>query len=342
MKKFINKAFCITLCAIMLLSVGFSAFTVNAAEDFTPNQDSPLKGIKVGFYGDSISAAGCDNGTQYEKVRGWAGRVGTRNAMSWYNHSISAYSVSNCRGDKTIYAQLNPTLKRNYDMLILHGGTNDAWDNAPVGTMTEGFGASDTYDVTTFAGGLEQLFAVIREKNPDAIVGYIINFKFINANKGATIKTKDENGVTKTVFRLNDMGDYVEMTKKICDKWGVPYLDLYSDDELTAKLHPSTTSESGKVNHLTTYLSDYIHPTCEGYNIIYPYVEEFLIDLVTPDPVVTEPVETEPVTEPVTTPVTTPVADNKGGCKSFASASVALVSVVCLAGASVLAKKKRV
>ena len=225
-------------------------------------------------------------------------------------------------------------------MIILHGGTNDAWDNAPVGEMTEGFGKSDTYNVNTFAGGLEQIFAYIKEHNPDAMIGYVINFKFINANKGATYKYRDENGKTQTVYRLNYMADYVEMTKKICDKWGVKYVDLYSIDELTEKLHPTS-----KGTYSTEFLSDFIHPTSAGYDIIYPYIEAFMIDMVTPDPEPVpdpDPVVTEPVEVPESTPVTEPVDDKKnGGCKSFTVGAGATVILISLAGATLFTKKKR-
>lgn len=343
MKKVIKRSLCLILCAIMLMCMGAGVFTSNAAKpDFSVKEDSPLKGIKVAFYGDSICAAGVDNNTEYSSVRGWAGRIGVTNAMRWANNSVSGYSVSTVRGtDRTIMAQLRPTIKQNYDMIILHGGTNDAWDGAPVGTMTEGFGPSDSYDVTTFAGGLEQLFAYIREKNPDAIVGYIINFKFTRAQRGAIGKYTDENGKTRTGYLLDHMDDYVRMTKQICDKWGVRYLDLFSDDELTKKLHPYTVDEVGKT-YLTTYLYDFVHPSSEGYNILYPYIEEFMIKLVTPGAFDTTVPDTEPVTEPVTTPVTEPVKkEEKGGCKSFAGASVALISVISLAGALVVGKKKK-
>ena len=303
------------------------------------NQDSPLKGITVGFYGDSISAAGVDNNTKFQPVKGWAGRIGRTNAMEWYNHSVSAYSVSNCRGAKTIISQLQSTIKRDYDMIILHGGTNDAWDNAPVGKMTEGFGASNTYDVTTFAGGLEQIFAYIREQNPDAMVGYVINFKFINASKGATVSIPNGDKKPTMGYRLNNMEDYVEMTKKICDKWGVPYVDLYSIDELTTALHPES-----KGTYSNVYLSDFIHPTSAGYDIIYPYIEEFMIDMVTPD---VEPEPDPTVTEPVETPVETPVTDKtndkkEGGCKSFTVSFGATVAVICLAGATLFTKKRKI
>ena len=122
MKKVIKRSLCIILCAVMLMAMGAGAFTSNAAKpDFSVKEDSPLKGIKVAFYGDSISAANVDNGTEYADVRGWAGRIGVSNGMIWDNFSVSAYSVSNCRGERTIMSQLKSSIKRNHDMIILHG-----------------------------------------------------------------------------------------------------------------------------------------------------------------------------------------------------------------------------
>lgn len=343
MKKMFKTTLCLALCAIMLLGMSVGTISSYADKpDFSVKENSPLKGIKVAFYGDSICAANIDSNTEYANVRGWAGRIGVSNGMKWTNFGVSGYSVSTVRGvDRTIMAQLRSSIKQNHEMIILHGGTNDAWDGAPVGTMTEGFGASDSYDVTTFAGGLEQLFAYIKENNPDATVGYIINFKFTRARKGATGKYTDEDGKVKSGYLLDHMNDYVRMTKQVCDKWGVRYLDLFSDDELTDKLHPYTVDYAGKT-YQTTYLYDFIHPSSEGYNIIYPYIEDFMIKLVTPGAFDTTVPVTEPVTEPVTTPVTEPADKKEGGCKSFAGASVALASVISLAGACVLRKKKSI
>jgi len=335
MKRLFKMALCLTLAAVMattvFMSASFAAYPVK--------ENSPLEGINVGFYGDSICAAKIDNGTATEYVKGWAGRIGVTNKMVWANHGVGGASVSNIRGSNTIIAQLRNLHKTKEEMIILHGGTNDAWDGAPIGTMTEGFGPSDSYDVKTFAGGLEQVLAYVKEKKPDAFVGYVINFKFVNARSGVTTQIPNPNGGKPTSgYLLNNMDEYVEMTKKICDKWGVPYLDLHGDDELTAKLHP----KDSKGQYMTTYVHDFIHPSPAGYDIIYPYIEEFMIDLVTEDP---EPPVTDQVTDPVDPPVTDPVTDpdekdTKGGCKSFATGAVSLIAIVSLAGATLFAKKK--
>lgn len=339
MKRILSSVLCLAMAAVLGATVFMTP--TYAATKYEVKENSPLKGINVGFYGDSICAASVDkNNTTTAAVRGWAGRVGVTNQMVWQNHGVGGASVSNVRGTNTIMAQLKNVHKTQHEMIILHGGTNDAWDGARVGEMTEGFepSTSDVYDVTTFAGGLEQIFAYLREKKPDATLGYIINFKFVNANKGVQKQIPNPNGGKPfTVYILNNMEEYVEMTKQICDKWGVEYLDLYSDDELTNKLHP----KNDKGQYDTTYVYDFIHPSSAGYDILYPYVEEFLIDLITPDPVVTEPITDPVVTDPVTEPVTEPADTKKdGGCKSTAVSTVAVIAVISLAGATLFAKKK--
>ncbi|MBO5416793.1 MAG: hypothetical protein J6A83_09215 [Clostridia bacterium] len=334
-----RKIFCLILSSMILC--GMSAFSASAA-DYTVNLDSPLSGVSVGFYGDSICAAGCEKNTDLEYVRGWAGRIGYTNDMDWINHGISAYSVSTCRGSKTIMSQLEKSEGEEHEMIILHGGTNDAWDNAPVGEMTgeDEFENSNFYNPRTFAGGLEQMFAFIEETNPDAVVGYIINFKFVNATNGVQVDIPDGNGGTKKVYRLNHMEDYVEMTKKICDKWGVPYLDLYSNDELTNKLYPMNGG-----TYSNAYVPDFVHPNTAGYDIIYPYIEEFMIDILEASQVTeaTTTLATTPAPTPTTVPETTAeeTAETKpGGCGAvMGSASVAVFTA--LGATAILATKKR-
>ncbi|MBR7165535.1 MAG: hypothetical protein IKD18_04570 [Clostridia bacterium] len=62
-----------------------------------------------------------------------------------------------------------------------------------------------------------------------AKIGYLINFQLPAANKGY----------------LSDMMDYVEMTKKICNKWGISYFDMY-----THKKHAVENTSFRRVLHL--------------------------------------------------------------------------------------------
>lgn len=272
MKRWILRAFCLMLCTILLVSVLAipASAKVDLSRKYPLDATSPLRDLYIGFFGDSICEGMVEMNTDYADVRAWAGRIAAVNGCQFDNHGRSGASVSNCRGANTIMTQLENARRagKKYDMIVLHGGVNDAWDDIAVGEISEGYPPSYSYDPSTFAPGLEQIISYVEEYFPDAVVCYIINFKFLNASMGIS---------------LMDMDRYVDATIEICEKWDVPYLDLYHNEELVDALHPYTTSSSGKKNYQSTYLYDFVHPSTLGFDLIYPYVNEFLIELIDPD-----------------------------------------------------------
>ncbi|MBP5230242.1 MAG: hypothetical protein ILO68_00785, partial [Clostridia bacterium] len=94
--------------------------------------------------------------------------------------------------------------------------------------------------------------AFAKEHFPDAWIAYNITFRLPLATQG----------------RMSDMSEYVALIQAACDKWGVPYLDMYHDDELNDLLEVGTS---------TRYLSDHIHPNSPAYDLLYPVVEDWLI-----------------------------------------------------------------
>lgn len=246
------------LAAAVLLPALFAGFMITAhaglgvgnVEPEVLHTDSPLYGKSALFCGDSICAASAYDYSNMPRW-GWAGRIGRDYGMTWTNRGIDGASVSNVRGTNTVIAQLKQEYKTvtDYDFVILHGGTNDGWDRAPIGEMSDST-EPDSFDETTFAGGLENLFCYAKMYYPDAYIGYIINFR------------------TPVAYGdLNDMTAYYDVAKQICDKWEIPYLDLYSDDHLNNDILQVET---------TTYTADKIHPNGQGYDLIYPYIAEFM------------------------------------------------------------------
>ena len=57
----------------------------------------------------------------------------------------------------------------------------------------------------------------------------------------------------------------MELAKVICDKWGVPYLDLQENAELNAQL--------------ADCLPDKLHMNAAGYEIVTPLVEKFMLEI---------------------------------------------------------------
>ena len=232
-----------------------SSEPASSSEKGFEQKETALTGKRILFTGDSICEAICErqNGRR-DIMYGWASRIGEYNQMTWITTGYGGASVSNCRGENTILRQLRLKQNSSYDIVVLHGGVNDAWDKAPFGRITDSFDPED-FDLSTFAGGLEATIQFAKSCFPDAIMGYIINFRLPLATQGS----------------LSNMNTYVKITQKVCQKWGVEYLDLYNDKELNAALEVGTS---------TKYLPDHIHPNTGGYDILYPVIESWLIDLV--------------------------------------------------------------
>lgn len=218
----------------------------------------PLEGRKVLFAGDSITNAIKDSGGR----SGWAGRIGEDHKMNWLNKGISGVSVGTCRGGRVIH-QLDAS---PYKYVILHGGVNDAMDSAPVGEITEGFDLS-ALDTSTFAGGLEELFATAKAKYPDAAIGFLINYATPNSTWGG---------------RTKDMSEYFEVAKAICDKWDIPYLDLYSGtvhENGELRSYSYDILEMDKAVSLWNKDAGEVHVGGEGYDRISPYIANWMQSL---------------------------------------------------------------
>ena len=194
------------------------------------------------FLGDSICAANCENGKDY---RGWAGRIQSSTGMTCVNRGNSGASLSTARGTNRVINQYNLVKNYNFDFVIMHGGVNDAWESTKVGSVSDSFELS-SFDKTTFAGGLEELFYNVTKDHPFAKLGYIFNFATPAFKTG----------------RIADMTEYYTVAKQICEKWNIPYLNMYEDTLLSEELKVTTT----------TNLSDLLHPNTAGYDILYKYI----------------------------------------------------------------------
>lgn len=217
--------------------------------------ESPLYDKSALFCGDSICIGTQDNAG----LQGWAGRIAQKYGMTYVNNGVSGSSLSTARdrywntnGSKQqgrILWQVTKEASFYYDYVILHGGVNDAWDSYPVGTVSDSRDPAD-FDTDTFAGALEELFYYTIKYHETSAIGYLMNFKAPNCTTG----------------NISDMSAYFAEAKKICEKWGIPYFDMYNNAEITAALEFTTTKNT----------NDYIHPTASGYDILAPFIGEWM------------------------------------------------------------------
>lgn len=135
----------------------------------------------------------------------------------------------------------NSTALAKADYILLEGGVNDAWNNAPVGTLTDGFAAA--YDETTMTGALEKMLDDLATNHSDKRVAYVFPHGGMFAGSENWYKT------------------YKPAILAALKKWGVPYVDIA---ETTPPMGKHGVSELGD-----KYTSDGTHPNAAGYERFY-------------------------------------------------------------------------
>ncbi|MBQ8893473.1 MAG: SGNH/GDSL hydrolase family protein [Clostridia bacterium] len=213
--------------------------------------DDVLRDKNALFVGDSICYGSQDTAGG---IRGWAQRIAADTGLNAVNNGRSGASVSDVREvtnrGGTVLTKLMEKKSQDFEYVVLHGGVNDAWDSVEVGEMEESFDPA-YFNTSTFAGGLETLiYNAIVTYGDIAAIGYLINFKAPNCTNG----------------RISDMTAYNEVAKKICDKWGITYFDMYNHQEITRELAFTTN----------THTKDFIHPLPSGYDVLSPYIADYM------------------------------------------------------------------
>ena len=224
-------------------------------EAYIPYTENVLIGKSVLFVGDSITNAVKDD----YKLNGWAGRIGTQNKMTWKNAGVSGASASTARPTNRVITQLQQNSATDYDYVILHGGVNDAMEAYPIGEVSDSFSVS-SFDIDTFAGGLEEMIHYTVSNYAGAKIGYIVNYATPNSTWGGNTK---------------DMSAYFEKAKEVCAKWNIPYIDLYSGTiELNGVENTYSYDILDMTNKDSLYNSDKgeVHIGGRGYDLISPYI----------------------------------------------------------------------
>ena len=207
-----------------------------------------MKGKRILCVGDSIALAMRDRPDE-QGLRGWAKHIAAAYGCGCINEAFSAAALNSKTrvrnwGEKAFIAkQIREHQGEHFDAVLIHGGINDAWDDIPLGEIGDSFDPQ-TFDPTTFAGALEYTFYTAVECfGPQVKLGWIINF---DCPKHSVTSNAEE---------------YYEWGKKVCEKWGVPYLDLFHLPYDTKILN-----------------QDLIHPNTYGYDylgaIIVPFVRK--------------------------------------------------------------------
>ena len=296
--------------------------------DQPQNPDSPLNGLTALFMGDSISYGAGDTLSYSHTGRAWAGRIQDITGLIGTNASVSGAKASFITGDDTtkwLFNQYEPNKNNKYDIVVMHGGVNDARYERAVGSISSSDDeATLKGKVNTYLGGLQYLFYTVKKTQPDATLFFIANHRLDGHDKG----------------NAKDMSEYFNGAKELCEKYGIVFIDLYNNKELNDKLETATKK----------YLPDNLHLNSAGYDIITPYIvaaleaefksaaPETTAEETTsaPDHETTVPATTAPDVT-VSPDTTAPVAAEPKGCGSV----IGVTSVIVACASAVLFVKKK-
>ena len=234
---------------------------------------NPLYNKTAVFDGDSI----CANATDAADKGAYSGRIGTNNDMEIKNYAVTGATITSGTyypgGSARHWVSGNiDTIYANYpnaDYIIFEGGANDAdvignildSQNIPAGygSWTED-DFSGEYDDETFCGAVETIIFKAMSYWPKSKIGFVIVMKMGSGN------------TRKNYYA------YLKTIMDICDKWGVPYVNLWDNCPINPSLvscWDSTKTSEQNIEEGKMY-QDGQHPTPTGYDRIYPIIEEWM------------------------------------------------------------------
>lgn len=203
------------------------------------------------FFGDSITYGEFGKPVGYS----WANYIGDKyDLKKTVNAGKRNWLISNYFNKRWIVNEVKNHKNEKYDYIIMHGGTNDIHNGVPLGDFDKN-NYSGKYDDKTFLGGLETYIYTIKKYWPKAKIGYIINYETpLSSEK-----------------RIELSESYYNELKKVLAKWNIKYIDLYSGSTDTGIKYSTLLKVDTK-----TYLPDGLHLNSDGYELISPYIYNWL------------------------------------------------------------------
>ena len=204
---------------------------------------SNLYGKKIIFFGDSITANKGSWGDA-DTIRAKYNMTGANYAVGGMTYSVRSDSNDTNNIYLRMQSKLSDTLDADY--ICFQGATNDAFKGAELGEMLAEDDFTTELSTSTFAGAFEMACRLLRTQVPSAKLLYLVNLK---------------------IPRNRNLKNYVEMAKKICNKYSIQYLDLWNN----SGLNPAIQCINDKYYSIDPLISaehgDQTHPTAEGYKI---------------------------------------------------------------------------
>ena len=246
-----------------------------------------LVGDMVLVVGDSIAAGFRDTGYDHRDMSGgggWGLRLAREYTMALTSAAVSGSSLTVIDNRNHIIDQLHAKQGQLFDYVLLQGGFNDCMGENVKGTsnfmaipklgkVSSSFDVKD-FDTTTFSGSFEELLYYATTYFPNAKIGFIVTYKTPQSEYGGITDG------TKLSSEGYSQADYIKRQMDLCDKWNVPYLNLWSGTAPDGKVYSGDVlNVMGEEHFPGKRDSDHIHLNAAGYDVITPYIAEWMTTL---------------------------------------------------------------
>lgn len=239
----------ILLTTFTQLSVEYVPSITVVNEEIDGFVQSVLANKSISYNGDSICAGAGYHG-------GYAKIIGDMFNMTVENIAVGGATITTNTyygggGARHWISDTIDEMTATYDYAILEGGVNDSSLSVPLGTISDGYNA--VLDTTTYYGAFENMLKQLITRFKGKKYGYIAVHQMA------------------TNYRItNDPStSYYWASRKCCEKWGVPFLDL--NDKIPPFNFFPSDGDAGLYALRTTYTKDGDgwHPTEAGYKKYY-------------------------------------------------------------------------
>lgn len=215
-------------------------FKMYDTEKYKENRSySPLYKKSVAFNGDSICY-----GVGY--LGGYGKIIADTYNMEYENIAVGGATIiqgllkSDGVTPRHSVSATIANMNSKADYIIIEGGVNDANEQRPLGTITDGF--NEELDVSTYYGAFEYMLKELVTRFSGKKIGYIAVHKWVSGYDSRYTENS-----------------YYYAAKECCKKWGVPVCDL------NTLVPPLSLIDSLK----TAYIASSVHPNEEGYRKYY-------------------------------------------------------------------------
>lgn len=209
-----------------------------------------LKGKKINFLGDSITAGGCASCGEniYHAVFGKMAEAAEIRTFGVGGTRIAKQQKPSDEPAVDEYFSLRADkMPEDADVVVVFGGTNDyGHGDAPIGKPED-----KTSD--TFYGACDELYLKLINKYPQSMIVVMTPLKRENEN-------------TPNEATQKPLVEYVNIIKEVAARYALPVLDLYN----TSGVVPDV-----KINK-ETYTADGLHPNDRGHELIARRLFNFL------------------------------------------------------------------